>query len=216
MNEDRDVKGEKDEHPKAKEASHDPSQNTKKETQAVTLSNQEYQDLLVRLNGLEALRERLLRSAADYENSKKRLIKEREEFVKFSQENLLRRLLPVLDNLERALAHLQDSSGTNFKNTAAGIQMVLKQLAEVLKNQGLNRFKAVGETFDPHRHEAVGFVHGQGKEDEVVEEIEPGYMLHDRLLRAAKVRVRARASNSSSSQRPSSETPEQEKSEEIT
>lgn len=184
--------------------------------EVVTLSKEEYQELLARLKELEGLKDRLLRTAADYENSKKRLLKEREEFVKFSQESLLRDLLPILDNFERALAHLEDSSEANLKNIAAGIQMVFKQFREVLKAQGLNHFKTVGETFDPHHHEAVGFVQEAGKEDEIVEEVEPGYRLHDRLLRAAKVRVRIRPADSPSSERSSSETSEQEKSEEIT
>lgn len=189
------------------------SENAQDQAGSVTLPNKEYQELLARLSELEALKDRLFRSAADYENSKKRLLKEREEFVKYGQENLIRELLPVLDNFERALSHLEDSPEAHFKNIAAGIRMVFKQLLEILKNQGLNRLKAVGETFDPHRHEAVGFVHGPGQEDEVVEEIEPGYLLYDRLLRAAKVRVRA---PDPSSQRSASETSEQEKSEEIT
>ena len=94
--------------------------------------------------------------------------------------------------------------------------MVLKQLEEVLKAQGLKRLKTVGETFDPHYHEAVGFIQEAGRVDEIVEEVEPGYRLHDRLLRAAKVRVRIQPADSPSSERSSSETPEQEKSEEIT
>ena len=160
----------------------------------VTLPRKEYQELCNRSKELEDLRERLLRSAADFENAKKRLTRERDEFVKFSQENLIREILPALDNFERALAHAEssDSDGKkNLKGLAAGIRMVLKQLGEILKNQGLKRLKTVGEIFDPHQHEAVGFVQEPGKENEIVEEIEAGYTLHDRLLRAAKVRVRA-------------------------
>jgi molecular chaperone GrpE len=72
----------------------------------------------------------------------------------------------------------------------SGIQMVQKQLNEILKNQGLKRIESVGAQFDPHQHESIGFIHEKGPEDVVVEEIEPGYFLHDRLLRAAKVKVR--------------------------
>ena len=71
-----------------------------------------------------------------------------------------------------------------------GIRMVQKQLADILKNQGLVRLETKGQIFDPHQHEAVGFVQEAGPEDEIIDEIEPGYKLHDRLLRAAKVRVR--------------------------
>ncbi len=153
----------------------------------VTLSRQEYEELLRRLKELEDSRDRFLRSAADFENAKKRLARERDEFVKFSQEKLLGELLPVLDNFERALAHAGDSKDP----VVSGIQMVFKQVNEILKSQGLVRLKTVGELFDPARHEIVGFVSGKGREDEIVEEVEPGYFLHDRLLRAAKVRVRS-------------------------
>ncbi len=153
----------------------------------ITLSRQEYDELLRRLKELEDLRDRFLRGAADFENAKKRLARERDEFVKFSQENLLRDLLPVLDNFERALTHAGDSKDP----VISGIQRVFKQLSEILKNQGLVRVKTAGEIFDPARHEVVAFVSEEGREDEIIDEIEPGYFLHDRLLRAAKVRVRS-------------------------
>lgn len=156
----------------------------------VTLSRQEHEDLLKRLQELEQLKERLLVSAADFENAKKRLARDRDEFVKFSQESLIRDLLPVLDNFDRALLHAGESGEANLKSIVSGVQMVQKQLLEILKNQGLKKIQAAGEKFDPHRHEAVSFAHEEGPEDVVVNDIEPGYALHDRLLRAAKVRVR--------------------------
>ena len=147
----------------------------------------DYEELLGKFKELEELRDRFMRGAADFENAKKRLAREREEFLKFSQENLLRGLLPVLDNFERALSHAGDSKDP----VVAGIQMVFKQMSEILKNQGLSKIKTTGEIFDPARHEIVAFVPGEGREDEIVDEVEPGYFLHDRLLRAAKVRVRS-------------------------
>lgn len=161
-----------------------------REEDQVTLSRQEYDDLQKRLSELEAMKDRLLSSAADFENAKKRLTRERDEYVKFSQETLIRDILPVLDNFDRALAHAADGGEANLKGIVAGVEMVKKQLAEILKNQGLKRLQTVGQKFDPHVHEAVGFVHDAGPEDVIVDEIQPGYMLHDRLLRAAKTRVR--------------------------
>lgn len=172
------------------------------ESQEITVSRQEYEDLTKRLTELEALRERLMLSAADFENAKKRLTRERDEFVKFSQENILKEILPVVDNFERALAHAGEANEKNLKGIVSGVEMVLKQLSEILKNQGLKRIKTVGEKYDPHMHEAVGFVHEKGPEDIIVEELQSGYILHDRLLRAAKVRVRM--------------PPQEEKQEEIT
>lgn len=156
----------------------------------ITLSRLEYDDLLKRLNDMEQLKERLLLSAADFENAKKRLSRERDEFVKFSQENLIRDLLPVLDNFDRALSHAGEANEKNLKSIVSGVQMVQKQLSEILKNQGLKKVATVHEKFDPHRHEAVSFAHEEGPDDIVVDEIQSGYSLHDRLLRAAKVRVR--------------------------
>ncbi len=135
---------------------------------------------------IDELREKLLRSAADYDNARKRLAKEREEFIRFSQERLLRDLIPILDNFERAVAHAE----TADKNVAAGIRLIWKQLTDALNAHGLKRFSSVGKHFDPHFHEAVDEVEENGPEGIVVEEIVPGYELHDRVLRPAKVRVR--------------------------
>ncbi len=171
----------------------------------------EYERLQKRVEELEGLREKFLHAAADFENAKKRNTREKEEFIKFSQERILRDMLPVLDNFERAVAHTsaaelselnEEQIQTNFKNMATGVQMVQKQLIDALKKYGLSRLETVGEKFDPNCHDAVAHVTGDGDEDVVVDEIEAGYMIHDRLLRAAKVRVRT--------------APSQEKQDEIT
>lgn len=162
-------------------------------TDKVQMTREEYEQLEARLKELEALREKFLRVAADFENAKKRLMKERDEFIKFSQESLIRSLLPVLDNFERALSHAGDSEregGNKMAGILAGIQMVQKQLEEILKAEGLRRVESVGKVFDPRCHEAVAYVHEPGKPDEIVEEVEAGYYLHERLLRAAKVKIR--------------------------
>lgn len=158
--------------------------------ETVLLPRVEYEALTAQLQEAKELKDRLMRSAADYENAKKRLVRERDEFVKFSQESLLRGLLPVFDNLERAFSHAGSDSSPAFKNLAAGIQMVLKQFAEIFKNQGLVRVESVGKQFDPHVHEAVGYVKEKGRDHEILDEIEAGYLLGGKLLRAAKVRVR--------------------------
>lgn len=163
---------------------------------SVVLSKEEFEQLNQRLQELESLRDKLMRSAADYENAKKRLSRERDEFTKFGQESLLKSLLPVLDNFERAISHAGPSKdggeagGKQFQSIISGIQMVYKQFVDILKSQGLVRISSLGQTFDPHKHEALAYVPQEGKEEEIIAEIEPGYMLHDRLLRAAKVNVR--------------------------
>ena len=190
---------------KHKDSKHDSSADQTPESGIV--SKEEFEKMRVRLEELEGVRERLLLSAADFENAKKRLARERDEFVRYGQENLIREMLPVLDNFERALSHAPAGEG-NMKGVISGIQMVYKQLSEILKTQGVKRIQSVGEVFDPHRHEAVGFVKGE-KENQIVEEIEPGYFLHDRLLRAAKVRVASLSGGHGAG-------PEDEKQEELT
>lgn len=165
----------------------------------VEIPAQEYEDLKRKVAELEGLREKLLLAAADYENAKKRNAKEKEDFIKFSQERILREVLPVLDNFERAVSHANAASATasayedlrkNLTTVISGVERVQKQLIDILKMHGLKRVETQGQTFNPHFHEAVAHVAEAGKEDQIVDELEPGYMLHDKLLRAAKVRVR--------------------------
>lgn len=164
-----------------------------KEKESVTILKEEYEKLLTQVKEFEAMQDKMLRTAADYDNARKRLAKEREEFVKFSQERLLRELLPSLDNFERALSHGEgndSASSEAAKSVVAGVRLTWKQLLDVLEAHGLCRFSAEGEPFDPHRHEVVEEAAGPGPEGVVVKEILPGYLLYDRLLRPAKVCVR--------------------------
>ncbi len=163
------------------------------------ISAEELEALKARVTELEAMREKMVRSAADFENAKKRLIREKEEFAKYAQENLLRDLLPILDNLERALAHSKEDEST-LKQVVRGVEMVAKQFLDTMKKEGLERFKSQGEMFDPHRHEILTTEAGEGKDHEILQEIEPGYLLHGRVLRAAKVKVRVLPNETSSDQ----------------
>lgn len=178
---------------------------------------QEYEDLKKKVEELEGLRQKFLLAAADYENAKKRNMKEKEDFIKFSQERILKDLLPVLDNFERAVEHANTASAKassyedlrqNLTTVISGVERVRKQLADILKNYGLKKIETSDQVFNPHFHEVVAHVPEEGKEDQIVDELEPGYMLQDRLLRAAKVRVRV----SPQQQEPASE----EKQDEIT
>ena len=164
----------------------------------IEISRAEFEKLQAPQMEVERLREKLLRSAADFENAKKRLTREREEFLKFSQESLLGELLPILDNFDRALGHQAnletldlDALKKQFKSLATGMQMVKKQFMDILQSQGVKVIPALGEIYDPHRHDVIEYVPGEGKPDEIITEVQTGYLLHDRLLRAAQVRVRA-------------------------
>jgi len=160
----------------------------KPKEETIQIPKEEHQKLLDQAQEFEAMRDKLLRTAADYDNARKRLAKEREEFIRFSQERLLRDLVPILDNFERALSHAE----TVDQSVAAGIRLIWKQLLDLLQSHGLKRFSSEGQAFDPHFHEAVDHVEEEGPEGVVVKEIGAGYQLHDRVLRPAKVRIRAK------------------------
>lgn len=129
-----------------------------------------------------------LRERAETENFKKRMLRERSEALRFALEPLIRDLLPVIDNLERAVDHAD--AGGNGQPLLEGVRLVLKSALDVLERHGIRRIDATGEPFDPTRHEAVAQVaDAQRKPNQVVQQFEPGYSLHDRLIRAAKVSV---------------------------
>lgn len=143
--------------------------------------------------------DRYLRERAEVENFKRRMQRDKLEALRFANEPLLRDLLPVIDNLERAVRaarQAQDGASAGGKADAAlvslvtGVEMVLNQFAEVLARNGVARVETVERTFDPAEHEALAQIeshhHPAGT---VLEEHTAGYRLHDRLLRAAQVTV---------------------------
>lgn len=135
--------------------------------------------------------DRLLRQAAELENFKKRTLREREESIRFANEALIKDLLPVVDNLERAVAHAQ--GGGNGKPLVEGVEMVIKGLLDVLNKHGVTQIEAIGQRFDPVKHEAMAQVESENHEpNTVVEEHHKGYLLHSRLLRPALVSVSKR------------------------
>ena len=138
---------------------------------------------------LEA-KDALLRSRAEFDNYRKRMNKEKAEWFKYACMGLLEKLLPVLDNFDRAMISL-DEQNEEIKNIFAGICMIEKQLKEILQNEGLEPIKAVGETFDPLLHEAVLQVPLEEgtEENQVVEELRKGYRFKDKVLRASMVKV---------------------------
>ena len=132
--------------------------------------------------------ERWLRERADLENLKKRAARERAETMKFANESVLRDLLPIVDNLERAVAHAE--SGGDGQPLVEGVALVLKSLHDVLERHGVKRIEAKGTPFDPAQHEAMAHVESTEHEpNSVIEEHQPGYRLKERLLRPALVSV---------------------------
>lgn len=129
-----------------------------------------------------------VRERAETENFKKRLQREKAEALRFAVEPLAKDLLPVIDNLERAVDHA--ASGGNGQPLLEGVRLVLKNALDVLERHGVTRVEATGGPFDPNRHEAVMQVPDVRRPpNQVVEQFAPGYTLHDRLLRPATVSV---------------------------
>lgn len=136
--------------------------------------------------------EQLLRQRAEFENFRKRVEREKQELRLQSRADVIRSTLEVLDNLERALSIGQSDSG-NLEAFLEGVQLIQKQLFGSLTNFGLTPVKAVGEMFDPSIHEAVATqVSEELEPNTIVDELQRGYLLGDRLIRPARVRVAIR------------------------
>lgn len=136
---------------------------------------------------VKALQERLLRTAAELDNVRKRTEKEKIQLVLNANADLLKNVLPVLDDLERSLKLSSENDVSGFRN---GIELIYQKLFSILKNQGLTPMEAVGQRFDVEKHDALLQVEKEGTAPGmVVEEYERGYLLNGQVLRHAKVTV---------------------------
>jgi len=145
-------------------------------------------------NKLADLNDQFLRKAADFENFRKRMNKEKQELTEFANQNLLLDLLPVLDDFDRAIKSAETSdlqSGKDFASFYEGIIMIEKQFSSQLENKwGLKRFDSGGQPFDPNRHEAIQMEKAAGITEALVkEDYVKGYFLKERVIRYAKVKV---------------------------
>jgi molecular chaperone GrpE len=135
----------------------------------------------------DQLKDQLLRTMADFQNYRKRQEDQRKQLEQFATERLVRALLPVLDNFERAIA---SSDTATTETIVEGLRAVDRQLRQILESQNVKRIPAVGEHFDPEYHEAlVTEPSDEHEENTVVGELEAGYMMGDRVIRPARVRV---------------------------
>jgi len=156
------------------------------DAKTVSVSEQEYLKLK---EEAVVCREKMIRLQADFENMRKRLEKDRQEYIKFANEGIIAELLNVLDDLERAVG-LAESKHEDLPAFLKGVEMILAHLYETLKAHGVVPIKAIGEKFDPHFHEALMQVEDKLKpEHTVAEELQKGYLLNERVLRTAKVKV---------------------------
>ena len=157
--------------------------------QPATLADNEAKD-----KEIAELKDKYLRTLAENENARRRIRQQSEDSVKRQKENLLHDLLPVVDNLERAVEASKGKSDT--KSIVEGVQMVLASLLDFLKTNGVRPMTAVGEQFDPNRHEAADQVHHETHPpNTVVNEFHRGYLINDKVLRPARVVVSKGAGN---------------------
>lgn len=146
------------------------------------------QALAARIEEAKALQDKYLRLAAEFENFKRLAQRDQREYYRFANESLLKELLPIVDNLERAIKSSKERMGSG--GLIQGVELVLKQFLETLAKFGVRPMNSVGEAFDPSRHQAVLHVESEDATGKIVaEEYQRGYLLHDRILRAAMVAV---------------------------
>jgi molecular chaperone GrpE len=137
------------------------------------------------------MKDRLLRMTAEFDNYRKRVDRERRELSEAAAADLIRDLLPIIDDLERAMAAATvDGADPAVLNLLKGIELTHRQLVEQVRRRGVEPVSAIGQMFDPEVHEAVGSVPADGRPDgEIVAEFRKGYRAGGRLLRAAMVQV---------------------------
>jgi molecular chaperone GrpE len=134
----------------------------------------------------DTLLDRLARLQAEFENARKRAVREQQDYREYAVSDTVKSLLPILDSFERAL----QVSGNNGNDLRSGVELIYKQLQDALVKLGLRQIPAKGEPFDPHLHEAIEMVDTDEVEDHhVLDELQRGYKLKERLLRPAMVRV---------------------------
>jgi molecular chaperone GrpE len=169
-------------------------QEHKPEEKTITLKESEYLLLKEEAGKVKEFSDRVLRLQADFENTRKRLEKEKQEFVKFANEGIIMELLNILDDLERA-AGLAETKHEDLPAFLKGVEMILAHLYEMLKEYGVKPIEAKGKIFDPNYHEVLMQVEEKEKpENTVVEELQKGYLMNDRVIRTSKVKVSKKSS----------------------
>jgi len=137
---------------------------------------------------LEELNQLFLRQEADFDNFRRRTAQEKDELSRYSVGKFITELLPMIDNFERALATIEKNE--EVKNYFTGIEMVYKQLMEILTKEGLEVIEAEGQPFDPNKHEAIMQVEAEGvEEDIIVEDLRKGYIFKEKVLRPTMCKV---------------------------
>jgi molecular chaperone GrpE len=139
---------------------------------------------------LEAAQDRFVRLQAEFENFRRRSLKERQESLQYGHQNLVKDLLATVDNLERALGHSAEDANADAESVLQGIELVKREMLGALGKHGVKVIEPLEEAFDPRYHEAMGQLPSASLEpNTVVEVLQKGYMINDRMLRPARVLV---------------------------
>jgi molecular chaperone GrpE len=158
-------------------------------TKAEPLTEQQIAELKEQAGKAALYYEQLLRATADFDNFKKRAARERQDAIKYANESLLERVIPVLDNFDMALTAAA-APNTTVQSMQAGVTMIQQQLRAAMGETGLEEINAAGQKFDPNIHEAISQQEtNDAPEGQVVQQVRKGYKLRDRLLRPASVIV---------------------------
>jgi molecular chaperone GrpE len=156
----------------------------------VPLTSEQLEELKEKAAKADEHWQRLLRTSADFDNFKKRAAREKQDAIKFANEGLLQKLIPVLDNFDMALSAAQAAQGDSAESLQTGISMIYQQLKNAASEAGLEEVDAVGKVFDPNFHEAVSQKESADiPEGNVLQQLRKGYKLRERLLRPASVIV---------------------------
>lgn len=169
----------------AAESASEPSGNEEASEAEAAAEDARYAELQKQL---EEGQQRYLRAQADFDNFRRRTMKEKEELAQYASMKLISQLLPVVDNFERAIAAA--GANSDYESLAKGVDMIFRQVIQTLEAEGLTPIEAVGQPFNPEFHQAIMQVESdEHEEGVVVEEVQKGYMLKDKVLRPAMVKV---------------------------
>ncbi len=165
------------------------AQERQEQKKMVTLTQEEYNKLKQEAEQSKEYKEKILRLQADFDNFRKRLEREKQEFMRYANETLVVELLNIVDDLERTVELAQEKH-EDFSAFLKGVEMILAHLYDLLKKYGLTTIEARGNIFDPNYHEALLKIEtNEYPENTIVEELQKGYMLNERVIRTAKVKV---------------------------
>jgi len=154
----------------------------------ISVAAVEYERLKEAARAAEEFKDKYFRAQAELDNARKRMAREKEDYVRFANEKFLEEIVYVIDNFDRALGHMNGTQ--KVESILEGVKMIQKQFHLLLERKGATKIEALGKKFDPALHEAVEHVETEeGDGETVVEEVQPGYLLNGRLLRPAVVKV---------------------------